>query len=161
MAPAGTRTDGTDGTDGTARAGTGPLATARHWLPATLLGLLAALAFAGLVASRRPQWPIAVTLVVFTATAWPVLTMGLQVLWFDRARTDREVAQGELSVEHAWFQEAGATAFVTMIGGLLFLDGVGEALDVGWMSPVGLPHALALGLGSFGASYLWLRARDR
>jgi hypothetical protein len=44
---------------------------------------------------------------------------------------------------------------------LLFLDGVGGALDVGWMSPVGLAHALVLGLGTFGASYLWQRARDR
>lgn len=153
MAAAGTRTDGT--------ARTGARATARRWLPATLLGLLAALAFAGLVASQRPEWPTAVTLVVFTATWWPVLTAGLQLLWFDRARTDREAAQGELSIEHAWFQEAGATAFVAMIGGLLFLDGVGGVLDVGWMSPVGLTHALVLGLGTFGASYLWQRARDR
>ncbi|MGG5258366.1 hypothetical protein [Phycicoccus avicenniae] len=133
----------------------------RRWLPATLLGLAVALAFAGLVVSRRPDWPAAVGLTVFTLTTWPVVTVGLQMLWFDRARTDREVAQGEMSVERTWFQEAAATAFVTLIGGLLFLDGVGDALDVGWMSPVGLPHALVLGLGTFGLSYLWLRARGR
>ena len=143
-----------------ARARQGP-GVVRRWLPATLVGLAVALAFAALVASRRPDWPLATALVVFTATCWPVVTVGLQTLWFDRARTDREIAQGELSIEHAWSQEAAATAFVTMLGGLVFLEGVGDALDVGWMSPVGLPHALVLGLGTFGLSYLWLRARGR
>ena len=43
------------------------------------------------------------------------------------------------------------------IGGLLFLEGVGSALTVSWMAPVGLAHALVLGLGTFAGSYLWLR----
>lgn len=148
------------GTHDAASATRGP-GVVRRWLPATLAGLVVALAFAALVASRRPDWPAAVALVVFTATTWPVAAVGLQMLWFDRARTDREIAQGELDVERAWFQEAAATAFVTMVGGLVLLDGVGDALDLGWMSPVGLTHALVLGLGTFGLSYLWLRARGR
>ena len=67
----------------------------------------------------------------------------------------------ELSVEHAWTQEAGATAFFTMIGGLIFLDTVGDVLNLSWMSPVGLTHALVLGFGTFAVSYGWLRARGR
>lgn len=156
---------GTHGDPGPAEdartSGRGLVAVVRRWLSATLVGLAAALAFAGLVVSRRPDWPVGVALAVFTATTWPVVTVGLQTLWFDRARTDREIAQGELSIERAWSQEAAATAFVTMTGGLVFLEGVGDALDVRWLSPVGLPHALVLGLGTFALSYLWLRARGR
>lgn len=129
----------------------------QSWWRSAVLGLALALLFGALMASRNPDDPASVVVVVAALTTWPVVAVALQVLWFDRAATGRDIAQGELGVEHAWFQEAAATAFVTMIGGLLFLEGVGSALTVSWMAPVGLAHALVLGLGTFAGSYLWLR----
>ena len=129
----------------------------QSWWRSAVLGLALGLVFGLLMASRNPGAPASVVVVVTAFTTWPVITVALQVLWFDRAATGRDIAQGELGVEHAWFQEAGATAFATMIGGLLFLEGVGGALNVSWMAPVGLAHALVLGLGTFAGSYLWLR----
>ena len=129
----------------------------QSWWRSAVLGLALALLFGALMASRNPDDPASVVVVVAALTTWPVVAVALQVLWFDRAATGRDIAQGELGVEHAWFQEAAATAFATMIGGLLFLEGVGSALNVSWMAPVGLAHALVLGLGTFAGSYLWLR----
>jgi hypothetical protein len=129
----------------------------QSWWRSAVLGLALALLFGALMASRNPDDPASVVVVVAALTTWPVVAVALQVLWFDRAATGRDIAQGELGVEHAWFQEAAATAFATMIGGLLFLEGVGSALTVSWMAPVGLAHALVLGLGTFAGSYLWLR----
>ena len=129
----------------------------QSWWRSAVLGLALALLFGALMASRNPDDPASVVVVVAALTTWPVVAVALQVLWFDRATTERDIAQGELGVEHAWFQEAAATAFATMIGGLLFLEGVGGALNVSWMAPVGLVHALVLGLGTFAGSYLWLR----
>ena len=129
----------------------------QSWWRSAVLGLALALLFGALMASRNPDDPASVVVVVAALTTWPVVAVALQVLWFDRAATGRDIAQGELGVEHAWFQEAAATAFVTMIGGLLFLEGVGSALTVSWMAPVGLAHALVLGLGTFAGSCLWLR----
>ena len=133
----------------------------QSWWRSAVLGLALALLFGALMASRNPDDPASVVVVVAAFTTWPVVAVALQVLWFDRAATGRDIAQGELGVEHAWFQEAAATAFATMIGGLLFLEGVGVALDVSWMAPVGLVHALVLGLGTFAGSYLWLRFAQR
>ena len=133
----------------------------QSWWRSAVLGLALALLFGALMASRNPDDPASVVVVVAALTTWPVVAVALQVLWFDRATTERDIAQGELGVEHAWFQEAAATAFATMIGGLLFLEGVGVALDVSWMAPVGLVHALVLGLGTFAGSYLWLRFAQR
>ena len=113
------------------------------WWRAAVLGLALGLVFGLLMASRNPGAPASVVVVVTAFTTWPVITVALQVLWFDRATTERDIAQGELGVEHAWFQEAAATAFATKIGGLLFLEGVGGALNVSWMAPVGLVHAPA------------------
>ena len=129
----------------------------QSWWRSAVLGLALALLFGALMASRNPDDPASVVVVVAALTTWPVVAVALQVLWYDRAATGRDIAQGELGVEHAWFQEAAATAFATMIGGLLFLEGVGSALTVSWMAPVGLAHALVLGLGTFAGSYLWLR----
>ena len=129
----------------------------QSWWRSAVLGLALALLFGALMASRNPDDPASVVVVVAALTTWPVVAVALQVLWFDRAATGRDIAQGELGVEHAWFQEAAATAFATMIGGLLFLEGVGGTLNVSWMAPVGLAHALVLGLGTFAGSYLWLR----
>ena len=128
---------------------------------AAVLGLALGLVFGWLMTSRNPDDPASVVVVVAAFTTWPVVAVALQVLWFDRAATGRDIAQGELGVEHAWFQEAAATAFATMIGGLLFLEGVGGALNVSWMAPVGLVHALVLGLGTFAGSYVWLRFAQR
>ena len=133
----------------------------QSWWRSAVLGLALALLFGALMASRNPDDPASVVVVVAAFTTWPVVAVALQVLWFDRAATGRDIAQGELGVEHAWFQEAGATAFATMIGGLLFLEGVGGTLNVSWMAPVGLVHALVLGLGTFAGSYLWLRFAQR
>lgn len=141
--------------------GTTIRSTISTWWRAALAGLVLALLFGALVASRNSGDAPSVVVVVTALVTWPVIAFALQAFWFDRATTGHDIAQGELSVEHAWFQEAAATAFVTMIGGLLFLDGVGDALNVAWMSPVGLTHALVLGLGTFAASYLWLRVRGR
>jgi len=134
--------------------------TVQTWWRAALGGLAVALLFGALVASRNGGDETSVVVVTAFAT-WPVIAFALQAFWFDRATTERDLAQGELSVEHAWLQEAAATAFVTMVGGLLFLNGVGDALNLAWMSPVGLTHALVLGLGTFALSYLWLRLRSR
>ena len=133
----------------------------QSWWRSAVLGLALALLFGALMASRNPDDPASVVVVVAAFTTWPVVAVALQVLWFDRAATGRDIAQGELGVEHAWFQEAAATAFATMIGGLLFLEGVGGALNVSWMAPVGLVHALVLGLGTFAGSYVWLRFAQR
>lgn len=135
--------------------------TVQAWWRAALAGLVLALLFGALVASRNTRDEASLVIVVTALVTWPVMAFALQLFWFDRAATEREIAQGELSVEHAWVQEAAATAFVTMIGGLVFLHGVGDALNAAWMSPVGLTHALVLGLGTFATSYLWLRVRGR
>ena len=149
------------GTGGTERVSGQWRAVARQWLPSVLGGLALAVLVAGVVASRRTDWPRVVTLVVFTAAVWPVLTAGLQILWFDRHRSAEVEAAGEHDVETARVRDASATAFAATMGGLLFLEGVGGALDVAWMAPVGLAHALLLGVGGFGLTWGWLRIQGR
>lgn len=135
--------------------------TVHGWWRAMLVGLVLALLFGALVASRNPQHELALVVGVTGVITWLIFAAALQLFLFDRAATERDLAKGELSVEHAWTQEAGATAFFTMIGGLIFLDTVGDVLNLSWMSPVGLTHALVLGFGTFAVSYGWLRARGR
>jgi hypothetical protein len=50
---------------------------------------------------------------------------------------------------------------VTLIGGLICVQALGEAFRIPWLSPIGLTHVLVLGLGTFALSYLWLRRRGR
>ena len=83
----------------------------QSWWRSAVLGLALALLFGALMASRNPDDPASVVVVVAALTTWPVVAVALQVLWFDRAATGRDIAQGELGVEHAWFQEAAATEF--------------------------------------------------
>lgn len=133
----------------------------RRWLPATLCGLMAATALGAIYAWRNPEQPFALSLVVMLFLCWPILTMGIQMLWFDRAQTDAEIEKGRDDVERAWWTEAAATAFATLIGGLICFEYLGAALKISWLSPIGLPHVPVLGLGTFFASYGWLRARSR
>lgn len=133
--------------------------TARRWAAATLIGLVAAIALGALYSWRNPDQPLAVSLLVMSLMTWPVLTVAFQMLWFDRARTDAEFHRAKDDVERSWVQEASATAFATLIGGLICFEYLGAALRLSWLSPIGLPHVLVLGLGTFALSYLWLRRR--
>jgi len=130
-------------------------------LPAIAASFPLALAMGALFAWRNPEHPTSVAVTVMAACTWPIIAMGLQTLWFERNATNTAIESGRADVETAWFHEAAATAFWATMGGLLFLDSFGSALKLAWLSPVGLAHAMILGIGSFGLSYLWLRRRDR
>ncbi len=133
----------------------------RKVLPAIAASFPLALAMGALFAWRNPQHPTSVAVTVMAACTWPIIAIALQILWFERSETNSAIESGRADVETAWFHEAAATAFWATMGGLLFLDSFGSALKVAWLSPVGLAHAMILGIGSFGLSYLWLRRRDR
>lgn len=77
----------------------------------------------------------------------------------DRATTDREIAAHQHDVEASWVKEAGSTAFFVLIGGLIFAETLGDVLRLSWLSPVGLPHVLVLGLGTFAVTY-WYERRS-
>ncbi|MGL5865348.1 MAG: hypothetical protein ACRCYX_05655 [Dermatophilaceae bacterium] len=153
--------NGADGADGAARVAATRTAAIRRWLPATVWGFALAVLVAGVVSSRRPEWPVLVTFVVFTAALWPSLAAGLQVLWFDRRRYADAVAASAHDVETARVREASANAFFVTMGGLVFLEGFGGVLAVSWMAPVHLAHALILGAGGFALTWGWLRLHQR
>ncbi len=77
----------------------------------------------------------------------------------DRAATDAADPAGAGDVERAWSREASEIAFLTVMAGALVAEGLGTALHIGWLAPVGISHVLALGFGSYAVSYLWLRHR--
>lgn len=133
----------------------------RTWVPAIAAGLVLAVAAGAAYAWRNPGQPRLLSIVVMAILTWPVLTIALQMLVFDRRATDAEIDRAKDDVERAWFQEAGATAFVTLIGGLTCVQALGDAFRIPWLSPIGLTHVLVLGLGTFALSYLWLRRRGR
>jgi len=133
----------------------------RKVLPAIACSFPLALAMGALFAWRNPEHPTSVAVAAMAVCSWPIIATALQVLWFDRNATNAALESGRGDVETAWFQEAAATAFWATMGGLLFLDGIGSALHLDWLAPIGLAHALVLGVGSFALSYLWLRRRDR
>lgn len=133
----------------------------RSWAAATAAGLLLALALGAFYAWRNPERPALVAVIVMTLVSWPIVTAGLQLLWFDRAATDAELDRGKDDVERTWLTEAAANAFFGTLGGLVALDTLGSALRLGWLSPVGLTHVLVVGLGLFALCYLWVRMRDR
>lgn len=133
----------------------------RSWLPAVLVGGFLAAGLAAVYAWRNPERPAALAFGVMLALTWPVLVVGAQILWFDRERTDADIERHAHDVERAWFQEAAATAFATLMGGLIALEYLGGALRLSWLPPIGLTHVLVLGSGTFFASYAWLRRRNR
>lgn len=133
----------------------------RHWLPASLLGLVLGSLFGLLVAWRSGEHPMLLSAVVFALVSGPVIAVGLQALWFDRTETDRAIASGAHDVERAWATEAAATAFWTLMGGLVAMDTIGGALRLSWLSPIGMTHVVLLGAGTFAVSYLWLRRRGQ
>lgn len=133
----------------------------RSWLPAVLVGGVTATGLAAVYAWRNPDLPAALAFGVMLALTWPILAAGAQILWFDRERTDADIERHAHDVERAWLQEAAATAFATLMGGLIALEYLGDALRLSWLSPIGLTHVLALGSGTFCASYAWLRLRNR
>lgn len=132
----------------------------RSWARAVALGAVLALAFGAVLAWRNPDRPFWLQLAVFTATSWPILTIGLQMLWFDREATDAEIDRESESIEHAWHREAGQTAFYTLIGGLIAMETLGDVAHISWLSPIGLVHVLVLGLVTYAASYLYLRRKN-
>lgn len=123
------------------------------------LGLIAALLLGGLFAWRGDGGDPLLRLAVMTLVCWPALAIGAHLLVVDREATDALDAQGEQSVERWWSDRAAATAFFATMGGLAAAEGIGRALDIGWLAPVGLWHALALGLGSYAIGYARQRAR--
>lgn len=135
--------------------------TLRQWLPATLVGFLLATAFGAAYAWRNPGRPAVVSLIAMVLVIWPVLTTGLQPLWFDRERTDAEIDRGKEDVERMWITEASSAAFFGTMGGLVALDSLGSLLKISWLSPIGLTHVLVLGLGLFALSYGWVRVKGR
>lgn len=128
-------------------------------LHSAALGLLPALALGCLFAWRGDGGDPLLRLVVMTVVCWPVLAVGAHLLVVDRERVDADVARGEESVERWWSDQAAATAFFATIGGLVLAEGLGRALDVEWLAPVGIWHALLLGLGSYATAYLARRTR--
>ncbi|GAA1746574.1 hypothetical protein [Nostocoides vanveenii] len=133
----------------------------RSWAAALAAGLLLALGFGALYAWRNPERPTAVALTVMTVMSWPIFTAGLQLLWFDRAGTDAELDKGKDDIERTWLTEAAANAFFGTLGGLIAIDTIGSALQVSWLSTIGLTHVLVVGLGLFALSYGWVRLGNR
>lgn len=133
----------------------------RHWLPAAVGGAVLGALVAALFAWRNPQMAPLVAFLVSLTLTWPVLTVGLQLLWFDRVRTDADVEAHAHDIERAWYQEAAATAFAALMGGLVFCEYFGGALRLSWLSPVGITHVLVLGGVTFLGSYAWLRRTHR
>ena len=131
----------------------------RRWARALGLGAVLALAFGALMAARNPEQPFGLQVAVVAATAWPIIAGALQWLWFDRDTVNAEVDRGRDSIEHSWRQEAAATSFYTLIGGLVALDTLGDVARITWLSPIGLVHVLALGGVTYVGSYLYLRAQ--
>ena len=120
-------------------------------------GAVLGLGLGAVAAWRHPDDSVLVTLVVWTLTTGPVLAMALLLFVTDRAATDAASESGAGDVERAWSRGAAETAFFTVMGGVVLAEGLGGALDVGWLAPVGIAHVLVLGFGSYAASYLWLR----
>lgn len=132
----------------------------RGWGPAILTAAPIAAGIGAFLAWRNPDLPFWAALAAFAAATWPILAAALQLLWFDRDATNTDLDKQVQSVEHAWHQEAAATAFYTLIGGLIAVDLVGGVAKIGWLSPIGLPHVLILGLGTYALSFLSLRSRQ-
>lgn len=131
----------------------------RRWARATVLGAVLALAFGAFLAWRNPERPFWLQVAVFAATGWPILAGALQWLWFDRKAVEADLDRGRDSIEHSWHQEAAATSFYTLIGGLIVFETVGDVAQLDWLSPIGLVHVLALGALTYLASLLYLRAK--
>lgn len=132
----------------------------RRWAKAICLGAVLAVAFGAFLAARNPDRPFWVQLIIFGGTAWPILAAALQWLVFDRATVEAEIDRGRDSVEYSWHQEAAATSFYTLIGGLIAIQTLGDVADLAWLSPVGIEHVLVLGGLTYGGSLLYLRARQ-
>ncbi|MCA0335744.1 MAG: hypothetical protein LCH66_02565 [Actinobacteria bacterium] len=133
--------------------------SARRWVAPVLISLPLTAALATFVAWRRPDQPFWLVVAVFTVVLLPTVATGLKVLVTDRATTDREIAAHQHDVETSWVKEAGSTAFFVLIGGLIFAETLGDVLRLSWLSPVGLPHVLVLGLGTFAVTY-WYERRS-
>ena len=69
-----------------------------------------------------PERPFWAQVLVFAATGWPILAGALQWLWFDRQAVEADLDKGRDSIEHSWHQDAAATSFYTLIGGLIALE---------------------------------------
>lgn len=135
--------------------------TLRRWIPAILSGAATAAVFAGIYAWRNPDQPALVAFAVMAVVSWPILTFAFQLLWFDRSRTNAEVDKGKDDVERMWITEAAANAFAGTLGGLVFLETVGSAFRISWLSPITLTHVLVLAIGLFVACYAWVRTQGR
>ena len=132
----------------------------RRWAKAIGLGAVLALAIGAYLASRNPERPFWIQVAVFAATGWPILTGALQWLWFDRQAVEADLDKGRHSIEHSWHQEAAATSFYTLIGGLIALETLGDVAHLDWLSPIGLTHVLTLGALTYLGSLLYLRAQQ-
>jgi hypothetical protein len=131
----------------------------RRWARAIVLGAVLALAFGALMAWRNPERPFWLQVAIFAAMSWPIVAGSLQWLWFDRETVEAELDKGRDSIEHSWAQEAAATSFYTLIGGLIVLQTLGDVARIGWLSPIGLVHVVTLGGLTYVGSLLYLRAK--
>ncbi|MEO5982884.1 MAG: hypothetical protein ABIQ13_11260 [Pedococcus sp.] len=131
----------------------------RRLAPAVVGGTALGTALGGVAAWRHPDDPWLLTLVVWTLTTGPVLAAALLFFVTDRAATDAASEAGVGDVERAWSREAAETAFFAIMGGTVLAQGLGGALELGWLAPVGIVHVLVLGFGAYAAAYLRLRHR--
>ena len=131
----------------------------RRLAPPLAGGLALGVALGLLASDRNPQDPWLLTVLVWTLATGPVMGAGLLLFVTDRAATDAASQAGAADVERAWSREASEVAFLTVMAGVVVAEGIGTALHIGWLAPVGLVHVLTLGFGSYAASYLWLRHR--
>lgn len=131
----------------------------RRWSRSIVLGAALALTFGAFMAWRNTERPFWLQLAVFAATAWPVLAAALQWLWFERKSVEADIDRGRHSIEFSWHQEAAATSFYTLIGGLIALQTLGDVAQIDWLSPIGMVHVLTLGGVTYIASLLYLRAK--
>jgi len=76
----------------------------RTWVPPIAAGLVLAVAAGAAYAWRNPGQPTLLSIVVMAILTWPVLTIALQMLVFDRRATDAEIDRAKDDVERAWFR---------------------------------------------------------
>jgi hypothetical protein len=131
----------------------------RRLAPPLAGGLALGVALGLLAARRNPEDPWLVTVLVWALVTGPVMGAGLLLFVTDRAASEAASRAGAADVERAWSREASEIAFLTVMAGAVVAEGIGTALRVGWLAPVGLVHVLTLGFGSYAVSYLWLRHR--
>lgn len=119
---------------------------------------------AGLLAwlelTTDPTRTVGTTLAVFLPVLGLPMAFILYTTFWPNDLLRQKQRKAEHSVEKRWLLEASSASFFWLAAVLIWVDLVGQMLEIAWLSPMRMYHVLAVAVLVYAANYLLARRKD-